>query len=165
VWQQWRRLPPGTRIVLVVVPVAVALVLLLTAPVFGVFVTVLLAGSAAATVVYHKNRTDRHNAAVERGEIRLVDDPHLRTADPDDLDAHQTARLHGLGFDTGRLGAVQRFDGGWLVKRRTRAELAVVLGDDGGAALFDPRAVTDLRAASEYRAGRGRESGLPSQPG
>jgi hypothetical protein len=35
--------------------------------------------------------------------------------------------------------------------------VAVVLGDDGRHAYFDPRRVDDFRAASEYRAGRGRE--------
>jgi hypothetical protein len=43
------------------------------------------------------------------------------------------------------------------VKRRSRTELAVVIGDDGGYAYFDSRAVTDLRAATEYLSGRGRE--------
>ncbi len=53
------------------------------------------------------------------------------------------------------------FDGGCIVKRRNRTDVSVVVGDDGGIAYFDPRWVDDLRAASEYRAGRGREPASP----
>jgi hypothetical protein len=158
---QWGRLSLTTRVLIIVVPAAVAVILVVTAPLFGAFVTVLLAGSGAATLVYAKNRTDRHNAAVDRGEIRTVPDPHLRRANADELDVDVMQRLYDVGFAAERLGRVQRFDGGWLIQRRSRTELAVVLGDDGGTALYDQRSVTDLRAASEYRAGRGRE---PSRP-
>jgi hypothetical protein len=157
VWQQWRQLAPRTRALALAIPIVFAAVVLAVSLVLGVFVLVLLVGSALATVVYAKNRTDRHNAAVDRGEIRVADDPNFRPASVADLDATALARLDQLGIDRTRLGRVVRFDGGVLVKQRTRTELAAVLGDDGGAALFDPRAVTDLRAASEYRAGRGRE--------
>ena len=34
---------------------------------------VFFAGVGAATATYAKNRTDRHNAAVDRGEVRTVD--------------------------------------------------------------------------------------------
>ena len=54
---------------------------------------------------------------------------------------------------------VTGFDGGWIVKRRNGRDVSVVVGDDGGFAYFDPRWVDDLRAATEYRAGRGREPG------
>ena len=158
---QWGRLSLTTRVAVTVVPAAIAVLLLITAPLLGVFVAVLVAGSGAATLVYAKNRTDRHNAAVDRGEIRTVPDPHLRRAGTDELDVDVMQRLYELGFESDRLGRVHRFDEGWLVERRSRTELAVVLGDDGGAALYDPRSVTDLRAASEYRAGRGREASRP----
>jgi hypothetical protein len=109
--------------------------------------------------VYIKNRTDRHNAAVERGEIRIVADPHLQPHPVDGLDVPAMDRLRRLGYPPNDIGQVTSFDGGVIVKRRNRKDVSVVLGDDGGVAYFDPRWVDDLRAASEYRAGRGREPG------
>ena len=66
------------------------------------------------------------------------------------MDADLARSLDRIGYPTVGLAPVVRFDGGWLVKRRSRTELAVVIGDDGGYAYFDSRAVTDLRAATEY---------------
>jgi hypothetical protein len=114
-------------------------------------------GVGAATAVYAKNRTDRHNAAVDRGEIRVVPDPHLQRLAMVSLDAGVLDRLAIVGYPANDIGEVTRFDGGWIVKRRNRRDVSVVIGDDGGHAFFDPRWVDDLRAAAEYRAGRGRE--------
>lgn len=153
--EQWRRLSPVLRRALVAAPLVVigaAFALNVTA---GVTVAVLLVGVAAATATFAKNRTDRHNAAVDRGEIRTVADPHFRA---DGAPAPSLVeRLGGLGFAADDIGAVTRFDGGWLVRRRNPRDVAVVLGEDGGCAYFDPRTVSDLWAATEYLAGRGRE--------
>jgi hypothetical protein len=94
---------------------------------------------------------------VDRGEIRVVADPHLQPVGADTLDAALLARLAALDHPASDIGAVTRFDGGWIVKRRNRRDVSVVLGDDGGHAYFDPRWVDDLLAAAGYRAGRGRE--------
>ena len=67
------------------------------------------------------------------------------------------ARLGELGYPRADIGQVTGFDGGWIVKRRNRRNVSVVIGENGGVAYFDPRWVDDLRAAGEYRAGRGRE--------
>lgn len=141
---------------LVVLPLAVIALLLAASVTAGVAVAVLLVGAAAATATYAKNRTDRHNAAVDRGEITVPPDPHLRKAAVEDLDEGTAGRLAGLGYAPPTLGRVLRFDGGWLVEKRGR-ELALVAGDDGGIAFYDPRWVPGIRAATEYRAGRGRE--------
>ena len=126
---------------------------------------VLVVGVWAATAVYVKNRTDRHNAAVDRGEIRSRrrSSPRAgagrRRSRPRCVD-----RLGELGYPADDIGQVTRFDGGCIVKRRNRRDVSVVVGDDGGVAYFDPRWVDDLRAASEYRAGRGREpTALPDR--
>jgi hypothetical protein len=114
-------------------------------------------GAAAATATYVKNRTDRHNAAVDSGEIRVPPDPHLREVQPSAIEPAVQERLRDLGYPVPQIGRVRRFDGGWLVERRSRSELGVVVGDDGGLAFYDPRWVPDIRAATEYVAGRGRE--------
>ncbi len=153
---QWRRMSVGIRIAIVVVPVLVVLLILLANLTAGVTFAVLVVGAGAASVTYIKNRTDRHNAALQRGEIRSVPDPHLRVVARPDIPPDVLARLSALGYPPESLAAVSRFDGGWLARRRDRG-VAAVLGDDGGRALFDPRQVPDLWAAHEYLAGRGRE--------
>ena len=156
---QWRRVSPGVRIGVVLGPALLLVILFLASVQLGAVVAVMVVGVWAATAVYVKNRTDRHNAAVDRGEIRIVADPHLEAIRPGALDALAVDRLGRLGYPPGDIGQVTRFDGGCIVKRRNRRDVSVVLGDDGGVAYFDPRWVDDLRAASEYRAGRGREPG------
>ena len=157
VFVQWRRLGGGLRAGLVVLPLIAIGGLLAVNIAVGVTAAVLLGGAAAATATYAKNRTDRHNAAVDRGEIRLVDDPHLDRRDPTDVPPDVAARVVAAGIVAAEVGSVARFDGGWLIHRRRRGELGVVLGDDGGQAFFHPRTGTDRWAVSEYRAGRGRE--------
>lgn len=124
----------------------------------GATVAVLVLGAAAASVVYVKNRSDRHNAAVDRGEIRVIPDPHFRSVAADDVPADLLRGVDGLDRDPGQIGRVLRFDDGWIVRRRNPRDVAVVVGDDGGWARFDPRVVTDLWAVAEYRAGRGRDA-------
>ena len=123
----------------------------------GVTVAVLVVGAAAASVVYVKNRSDRHNAAVDRGEIPTVPDPHFRPAGRDELPVGLLLGVDGLDRDPDEVGRVVRFDGGWIVRRRNPRDVAVVVGDDGGWARFDPRVVTDLWAVAEFQAGRGRD--------
>ena len=123
----------------------------------GVVAAVMVVGVELASAVYVKNRTDRHNAAVDRGEVRLAADPQLRAASVSALGDGELGRLAGLGYPADDLGEVAAFAGGWIVKRRNRHDVGVVLGDDDRHAYFDPRRVDDFRAASEYRAGRGRE--------
>ncbi len=141
------------------IPVTVLAVVTALDTTVGATLAVLVVGMAVATAVYIKNRTDRHNAAVDRGEIPVVADPHLRTASAADLPAQVLSVLERDGLAGGDIGTVQRFDAGWVVRRRNPRDVAVVVGDDGGWARFDPRRVTDLWAVSEYRAGRGREAG------
>ncbi len=158
---QWRRVGPGVRLGLVLGPLLLLGILFAASVQVGAVAAVMVVGVWAATAVYVKNRTDRHNAAVERGEIRIVADPHLEAVPLDALGAPVVERLRRLGFPPNDIGQVTGFDGGWIVKRRNRRDVSVVLGDDDGVAYFDPRWVDDLRAASEYRAGRGREPGSP----
>lgn len=146
----------GIRTAIIVVPVVAVLLILLANLTAGVTFAVLAVGVGAATVTYVKNRSDRHNAALERGEIRSVPDAHLRVLAHLDIPPDVLARLSALGYPPDSLAAVSRFDGGWLARRRDRG-VAAVIGDDGGRALFDPRLVPDLWAAHEYLAGRGRE--------
>ena len=117
----------------------------------------LFIGSGAATVMFAKNRSDRHNAAVDRGEIRAAPDPHFTTVARDEVPSGLLARLVERGCPPAEVGRVVRFDDGWIVRSKSPGGLAVVIGDDGGWARFEPRRVTDLWAVSEYRAGRGRE--------
>jgi hypothetical protein len=154
---QWRKLDRSVRLAIVGIPGLVVAIVLAADVAIGVVVLVMVLGVGAATIVYAKNRTDRHNAAVDRGEIRVVPDPHLRPVDAASLDRTVADRLAALRFWPDDIGQVTRFDGGWLVKRRNRRDVSVVIGEDGGHAFFDPRWVDDLRAAAEYRAGRGRE--------
>ena len=156
---QWQRLPWISRILIVVLPVALIAGLFAASTAAGVAAAVLGGGAAAATATYVKNRTDRHNAEVDRGEIRVPPDPHLRRVPPSTLEPDVQDRLTLLGYPVARIGRVHRFDGGWLVEQRSRGELGVVIGDDGGLAYYDPRWVPDIRAATEYLAGRGREPG------
>jgi len=156
---QWGRVRPAVRAAVVLGPIVLLIILFVAGVEVGTVAAVMVVGVWAATAVYVKNRTDRHNAAVDRGEIRTVADPHLAAVPRDRLDAAVLDRLVELEYPRGDIGAVTRFDGGWIVKRRNRTEVSVVLGDDGGVAYFDARWVDDLRAASEYRAGRGREPG------
>lgn len=155
--RQWRRVSLGVRIGVILGPLLVLAILFAASVQLGAVVAVMVVGVWAATAVYIKNRTDRHNAAVDRGEIRVVADPHLEATRPDALDAQTVERLGRLGYPPNDIGQVTKFDGGCIVKRRNRNDVSVVVGDDGGIAYFDPRWVDDLRAASEYRAGRGRE--------
>ena len=154
---QWARLNPGARLIIVVFPAAIVGGLFAASVPAGVAAAVLAVGVALATATYVRNRTDRHNAAVERGEIRVPPDPHLTRVEPSSMNPELLERLARLGYPAGQLARVQRFDGGWLVERRQRTELGVVLGDDGGIAYYDPRCVPDIWAATEYLAGRGRE--------
>jgi hypothetical protein len=154
---QWRRLDRWVRLAMVGIPAVLVAIVLAVDLAIGVVVLVMVLGVGAATTVYAKNRTDRHNAAVDRGEIRVVPDPHLRSVDATSLDGAVLERLAALGFWPNDIGQVTRFDGGWLVKRRNRRDVSVVVGEDGGHAYFDPRWVDDLWAAAEYRSGRGRE--------
>jgi hypothetical protein len=154
---QWARLPRLSRILLVALPLALIAGLFAASVAAGVAAAVLGVGAAAATATYVKNRTDRHNAAVDRGEIRVPPDPHLERVQPALIESAAQDRLAGLGYPAAQIGRAQRFDGGWLVEGRSRAELAVVIGDDGGVAYYDPRWVPDIRAATEFLAGRGRE--------
>ena len=154
---QWRRVSPGIRVTVIVLPVLVVIALLAVSAQLGTVVAVLVAGIWAASAVYVKNRTDRHNAAVDRGEIRILADPHLAPVPVSSLPAPTVVRLGQLGYPADDIGQVTGFDGGCIVKRRNRRDVSVVIGDDGGVAYFDPRWVDDLRAASEFRAGRGRE--------
>jgi hypothetical protein len=154
---RWRRLSWSTRLAIVGPPLVLIGVVLIADVTVGLVVAVMVIGVGAATAVYTKNRTDQHNAAVDRGEIRVVPDPHLRELTVTSLDAGVLGRLAVVGYPADDIGEVTRFDGGWIVKRRNRRDVSVVIGDDGGHALFDPRWVDDLRAAAEYRAGRGRE--------
>ncbi|HET9732113.1 MAG TPA: hypothetical protein VFP54_05505 [Acidimicrobiales bacterium] len=153
--EQWRRLAWPARAAAVGIPVLVVAAALLVDVRAGVTVAVLVAGAGAASVVYVKNRTDRHNAAVARGEISVIADPHFRPATAGDLPAGRLAAAGGP--EAAEIGRVVRFDGGWIVGRRHPKDVAVVVGDDGGWARFDPRTVTDLWAVAEYRAGRGRD--------
>lgn len=156
--EQWRRLGPAVRALAVGVPVVVLAVAVLLNPLAGATIAVLVVGLAAATAVYVKNRTDRHNAAVDRGEIAVIDDPNFRPVPLHDLPTAVVDRLTRNGFDDGDFGRVLRFDGGWIVGRSNPRDVAAVAGDDGGVARFDPRTVTDLWAVREYRAGRGRDA-------
>jgi hypothetical protein len=158
---RWRRLSRNTRLAIVGVPLVVVGLLLAADVTIGVVAAVMVGGVAAATAVYAKNRTDRHNAAVDRGEIRVVADPHLLPLGSAALDEPVLERLAALDYPSYDIGGVTRFDSGWIIKRRNRRDVSVVVGDDGGHAFFDPRWVDDLRAATEYRAGRGREPAGP----
>lgn len=123
----------------------------------GVTVAVLVLGAAAASVTYVKNRSDRHNAAIDRGEIDAIPEPHFRSVPLEDLPPGLLRGVDGMDRNPGQVGRVLRFDDGWIVRRRNPRDVAVVIGDDGGWARFDPRVVTDLWAVAEYRAGRGRD--------
>ena len=154
---QWARLSPGLRVASVAVPLAVILLALAFDVRAGATVAVMVVGAAVASAVYVKNRSDRHNAAVDRGEIRSIPDPHFRPSSLDDLPAGRLASVEGFAAHPATLGRIVRFDGGWIVGRRNPRDVAVVVGDDGGWALFDPRTVTDLWAVGEYLAGRGHD--------
>jgi hypothetical protein len=140
------------------VPVVVVALILAADVAVGMVAAVMVFGVGAATAVYIKNRTDRHNAAVDRGEIETVEDPHLRPLTGAGLEPTVVDRLATLDYPEHDIGEVIGFDGGWIVKRRNRRDVAVVVGEDGGHAYFDPRWVDNLRAATEYRAGRGRDA-------
>lgn len=155
---QWAHSRLGLRVAVVAFPVVLVAIVSAISLAAGVTTFVLVLGVAAATAMFAKNRTDRHNAAVDRGDIAVVADPHFRTVPAGDLDPDGVERLTTLGFSSADIGVVQRFDGGWLVKRRSPKGVAAVIGDDGGCAQFDPRSTTDLWAATEYMAGRGREA-------
>jgi len=157
--EQWRELPLAMRVVVTAVPALIVILVLALNLAAGVAAAVLVVGAAAATTTYVKNRTDRHNAAIDRGELRVPDDPHLARVELSTLDSRLLERLAELGYGRSDLGQVKRFDGGWIAKRRNLHDIAVVTGDDGGVAYFDPRWVPDIHAATEYLAGRGREPG------
>lgn len=154
--EQFGDLPAPTRWATTVAPLLAIAVVLVLNPAAGAAVAVLVVGAAAATVMYVKNRTDRHNAAIDRGELVVPDDPHIRRSDPSSIDGGTLAVLGRLGY-SGDVGTVKRFDGGWIVRRRNPRDIAVVIGSEGGVAFFDPRWVPDLVAATEFLAGRGRE--------
>jgi hypothetical protein len=153
--EQWLGLGLAWRVALVAVPVAVAIAAFAVGTRVGVAAAVLLGGAGVVSIVYVKNRTDRHNAAVERGEIGLPG-CGFQWAALDDLPAATRARLVGLGMDLqdGRRVRVARFAGGWLA---WEARAGLVLGDDGGWARFDPRVAPAEWAACEYLAGRGHD--------
>jgi len=153
--QQWARLSVAARVPMITLPLLVVVLVLVFSPAAGVTLAVLFAGAGAATVMYAKNRTDRHNAAVDRGDIALAPDPHFERVQTRDIPADLVSRLDRLGCTPGR---VVRFDVGWIVRQRNPRDVALVIGDDGGWARFDPRLVNDLWAATEYRAGRGHET-------
>jgi|HubBroStandDraft_1064217.scaffolds.fasta_scaffold288638_1 hypothetical protein len=155
--RQWRRVRPRVRYAVVGIPAVIVAILFAVDVTIGVVALVLAAGVWAATGVYVKNRTDRHNAAVDRGEIRVPADPHLRRVPAASLAEAVQQRLLRLGYPVAEVGEVDRFDLGWIVKRRDRRAVGVVVGDDGEFARFDPTRVDELRAATEYRAGRGRD--------
>lgn len=155
---QWARLSPATKVAAIVGPVIVVLAIAAVNAAAAVTIGVLIIGMEVATAVYVKNRTDRHNGAVDRGEIRVVDDPHFIDLDRSQLPAAVAGKLLLDALEPADVGRVRRFDGGWIVGRRNPRDVAVIVGDDGGWARFDPRRVTDLWAVAEYRAGRGRES-------
>jgi hypothetical protein len=142
--------------------VGIVLLLNVTA---GITAAVLVVGVAAASVMFVKNRSDRRNAAIDSGEIPLARDPHLRPASVDDLPDLVVDALSARGLSRDRMGEVIGFEGGWLVRRRSPRELAVVAGDDGGWAQYEPRRVTDQWAAMEYLAGRGLEPDQLFDPG
>ncbi|HET6966427.1 MAG TPA: hypothetical protein VFH58_16765 [Acidimicrobiales bacterium] len=154
---QWANLSPGPKAASLLVPLMVILAALGVDLRAGATMAVFVLGILAATVVYVKNRTDRHNAAVERGEIPAMADPHFRPAGHDELPPGALERIDGMVDDPRGVGRVARFDGGWIVRRRNPRDVALVIGDDGGWARFDPRTVTDLWAVREYLAGRGRD--------
>jgi hypothetical protein len=159
---QWRRVPRPGRLAIVGGPLVVVAALFAADGRAGVVGAVMVGGVGAASALYVKNKTDRHNAAVDRGEIPVVDDPHLQAATMMALPSDMLDRLATLGYPAADIGEVTAFVGGWIVKRRNRHDVSVVVGDDGGHAFFDPRWVDDLRAAAEYRAGRGREPAPPA---
>ncbi len=154
---QWLGLRGGVRAAVVGIPSVVVVVVLLVNLTAGVTAAVLAVGVAAVTGVFARNRTDRHNAAVERGEIECAADPHFRSLDPTQMDPAVRERLARLGYSGDDVGDLMRFDGGWLVRHRNPRDVAAVVGDDGGHGLFDPRRITDLWAVTEYLAGRGHE--------
>jgi hypothetical protein len=154
---QWRQLGGAARTLSVGVPLALVVLVLAVDVRAGLTVAVLVVGMALASGVYVKNRSDRHNAAVDRGEIRVGDDPHFQQLASGSVPGDVLARCEDLGQGWDAIGRVVRFDSGWIVGRRNPRDVAVVLGDDGGWARFDPRTVTDLWAVAEYRAGRGRD--------
>jgi hypothetical protein len=155
--RQWLAWPLAARVGSVVAPLVVLVIITLLDVRAGVTIAVLVVGMAAASVVYVKNRTDRHNAAVDRGEIRALPDPHFRLVAAGDLPTDLIDRTAALGHQRDDLGRVLRYDGGWVVRQRNPRDVAVVLGDDGGWARFDPRTMSDLWAVGEYTAGRGRD--------
>ncbi len=75
---QWRRVSPGVRLGVILGPLLLLVILFAASVQIGTVAAVMVVGVWAATAVYVKNRTDRHNAAVDRGEIRIVADPHLQ---------------------------------------------------------------------------------------
>ncbi len=154
---QWADLPGVARLAAVALPLAVIGLAFALDVRAGATIAVLVVGMAAASVVYVKNRSDRHNAAVDRGEVRVIPDPGFRPVAPDEVPDEVRARLDRFGPDHDGIGRVTRFDGGWIVRQRNPRDVAVVLGDDGGWASFDPRTVTELWAVGEYRAGRGHD--------
>lgn len=156
--EQWARLPVAVKAACIALPLLLVAVVLAVDIRAGVTVAVLVLGVAAASVVYVKNRSDRHNAAVDRGEIRVIPDPHFRPVPPDEVPSERLRGVDDLDRRPGQIGRVLRFDDGWIVRRRNPRDVAVVIGDDGGWARFDPRVVTDLWAVGEYRAGRGRDA-------
>jgi hypothetical protein len=154
---QWMRLPLAARAASVGVPLALAGLVFGIDVRAGATVIVLVAGMGLASGVYVKNRTDRHNAAVDRGEIRAIPDPHFVAVDPAERPGDLFERLSTLPSALQAPGKVVRFDGGWIARPSNPSDVAVLLGDDGGWARFDPRTVTDLWAVGEYLAGRGRD--------
>jgi hypothetical protein len=135
--RQWSSLRPELRAVLVVVPALVVVILLLVDVVIGATIAVLLGGAAVTTAMYVKNRTDRHNAAVDRGEIATGPDLHFVDADSTALGPLEQDALAQLGIRPGDVGRVTKFEGGWIVRRRNPRDVAAVIGPDGGMDQFD----------------------------
>jgi hypothetical protein len=138
-------------------PVVVVGVVLLLNVTAGATAAVFAVGVGAASVMFVKNRSDRRNAAIDRGEIAFAGDPHLRAASVEEVPSPVLAALAGRGLLSDQVGQVTRFDGGWVLRRRNPRHISVVAGDDGGWAQYDPRVVSDQWAAMEYNAGRGLE--------
>jgi hypothetical protein len=156
--EQWSRLGELVRTVAVGLPVLIVVLVTIFNPAAGGALAILFVGTGLATIMFVKNRSDRHNAAVDRGEIRAAPDPHFRNVGRDDLPSAVLVRLEQLRYAPADMGKVMRFDQGWIVRRKNPRDVAVLVGDDGEWAHFDPRLVTDLWAVSEYLAGRGHES-------
>ena len=143
---------------MIVLPVVVVIALFAASVQLGAVAAVMVVGVWAASggVCQEPHRPPQRRGRPRRDPDRGRSSPARRCRSARSA-APLVDRLRQLGFPPNDIGQVTGFDGGCIVKRRNRRDVSVVVGDDGGVAYFDPRWVDDLRAASEYRAGRGRE--------